>query len=353
MALAGLAAVLTALIPAAPAAARSSSGAAAKAAFGIAPAKDGRIDGRANLSYSATPGARIDDEIAVVNAGSRPLTLNLYATDATTGTDGSFALLPASSRPTAVGTWITLHAANVLHIAPRTAHGPTAVFVKVSLAFPQNASPGDHAGGIVVSLTGSAKNDKGVDVRLDQRVGLRVYARISGPQHAGLRIEDPRVTFTGPGLLSSPTADGTAVLRYRVHNTGNILLGATESADISGWLGGTVHLKGLPIIPPLLPGASITVARRVPGVFPGIRLTATVHLTATPRPGEPDPHLAVVSTSASTWALPWTLSVIALLLLGGLGYGAYRRLRPARKPPAPGRTSHRPDAVLARSGGRP
>lgn len=299
----------------------------AQAGFGIQAATGGTPDARAGLTYSATPGARVTDQIAVVNIGRKPLTLTVYATDASSGQDGSFALLPRAQKPTQLGTWLALGGRRTVHVPARTGRGPSFVIVPFSLAVPADASPGDHAGGIVVSLAGTAVNKQGVRVKLDQRVALRVYTRVSGALHPGLAVEDLRLAYRGPALIGNPFGGGTATLRYRIHNTGNVLLGATQTASVSSSLGGTVHVKGLPVVPPLLPGASVTVNRRITGVFPGLHVTATVRLRPVAPPGGADPKLGDVSASATLWAVPWSLVLLVLLLLGGAVFFFIRHRR--------------------------
>lgn len=354
---AGLLAMTSAATPAGaqPAPSRgTSAGATAPkgpgATFGLATARQGRIDGRPYFSYEMTPGSQQPDEIAVVNLGRIPVTLHLFATDTTSTSDGSFGLLPTAAKPTQVGTWITVKGPSVVHVPARTDRGPSMVFVPVTVHVPANASPGDHGGGIVVSLIGKAENNGLVHAKLDQRVGLRVYIRITGPVHPALQVSGLHLGYAGPSLPGNPLGDGVATLRYQIRNTGNVVLGATQSATISSWFG-SVQVKGLPLVPPLLPGSSVTVTRRVPGIFPGVRLTATVHLTPLAPTGAADPKLATVSASTSIWAVPWELLIIVLILLTGLGVLIWWLWRRRKNPPAASRHSHRPAAVLTRSGG--
>ncbi|WP_375474898.1 DUF916 domain-containing protein [uncultured Jatrophihabitans sp.] len=319
----------------------------ANAEFGIQAATRGKPDTRAQLTYSATPGARLADQVAVANLGPRPLSLRVYAAAATADADGNFALQPAAVAPTDLATWLTVGASSV-RVPARTAKGPSHVIVPISLFVPRTATPGDHAAGVVVSLRSSVRNKQGVLVQLDQRVGLRVYVRVSGPIHAGLAVRQLRFEFDGPAF-GNPLGVGVARLSYRVQNTGNVLLGATQRASVSSLIGGTTALTNLPVVPPLLPGASVTIERRVPDVFPGIHLSAAVHLTPVPPVGASDPKLSQASASAGLWAIPWTLLVLLLVVIGGLGGALWWWHRP--KPAPAGRaSSHRKSSALARSG---
>jgi hypothetical protein len=187
-----------------------------------------------------------------------------------------------------------------------------------------------------------------VKVNLEQRVGLRVYIRVSGDIKPGLSIDDLRTTDHGPALLGNPVGSGALTLHYVVRNTGNVLLGATQSADISSWLGGAKHLKNLPIVPPLLPGAKVEITRTVRGVFPGLRVSATVHLNPVAPPGASDPAVHAVEESTATWAIPWLLLVLVLLVIAAVtSWLVWRRRRPTYAPQHGGP----PERVLARSGG--
>jgi hypothetical protein len=315
--------------------------------FGIQSATKGKPDARGYLTYSATPGARVNDEAAIVNLGNEPLSLTVYTADATNGTDGGFALQAHATKTHDVGSWITLGGSPTVHVPARTHSGPSYVIVPFRLSIPQDASPGDHAGGVVVSLTTKVKNKQGVQVNLEQRVGLRVYVRVSGDIKPALAIENLHIGYHGPALFGNPFASGTATISYTVHNTGNVLMGATESADVSSWLGGTTHVKGLPIIPPLLPGAKVQLSRIVRGVFPGVHLAATVHLTPVPPSGAADPEMRPVSSSVSTWVVPWVLLALVVMLLGAVGFWFWKRRHPKPRPD-PEETVAR---ILARSGG--
>src|SRR5579863_3441747 len=55
----------------------------ANGTFGIGPANAKGLDGRGDLNYSVQPGSRSTDYVAVHNYGAIPLTLHVYAADAT------------------------------------------------------------------------------------------------------------------------------------------------------------------------------------------------------------------------------------------------------------------------------
>lgn len=315
-------------------------------AFGLQPATQGRPDTRTRYSYSATPGAVFDDQVAVVNIGSKPVSVAIYATDATSGKDGSFALLPTATKPTQLGTWVSLRSNGHVTVPARTKRGPSFVVVPFRLSIPQAATPGDHAGGIVVSLQGSAVNKQGVRVELDQRVGMRIYTRISGPLHPALSVDKVRLSYAAPSAFGNPLGDGTATVHYRVRNTGNVLLGATEHGSVSSWLGGSTSLGRLPAVPPLLPGASVELTATARGVFPGLRLTAGVTVHPYAPAGASVPHLSDATGTDALWALPWGLVVLALIVVLAAVLAVYRLRHSRRSVGAHSRSSRRRRASL-------
>jgi hypothetical protein len=317
----------------------------AGAGFGIQPASATGPIARSGFTYSATPGGVVSDHVAVVNLGLKPVTVQIYATDATSTPTGAFTLVPAAQKPRDLGTWITIDGPPAVTVPGRVVKNgklanPTFVIVPFKVAVPSNAGPGDHAGGIVVSLQGFARNAQGVTVKLDQRVASRVYVRVSGTVHAALIIRNLGLNYTGPALLGSPLGDGRADVSYTVTNSGNVILGATQRITISSWLGSTIAVKSVPLVPPLLPGTSVTVHERVKAVFAGVLVTAKVQLTPVAPPGGNDPNLNDVSASTSTWAFPWELIVLVLLVLIGIGALAWR-IRHNRKPNPNASNSHR------------
>jgi hypothetical protein len=290
-----------------------------KATFGIGPASAKGIDGRPYLNYLAGPGSTLDDRIAVVNLAPQKLTLSLYVVDATVGLDGSFGYLPRSAARTDAATWIRPGVgAATITLGPRQTK-----IVRIAIDVPKNATPGDHAAGIIASLTSRVQGPTS-KVNFEQRVGLKALVRVSGPLHAQLQVERLSAKYSGP---ANPVGSGTVAVRYRVHNVGNVRLGARQKLTVSGLVGSTAGPK-LADVPLLLPGTSYDVSTTVHGVFPEFTMTARVTLQPLVLAGDVDPHLPK-SYSASTrfWAVPWSLAaaIIGVLLLAGLGWYERRR----------------------------
>ena len=314
-----------------------------KAVYGIGPASATGVDGRPRFKWSASPDGSLQDHVAVVNSGTTPLTLDLYARDAVNQPDGSLGLQTKAAKPTDAGSWITLeipHGASSLTVPARST-----VIVPVSLAVPSNASPGDHTGGIIVSLTAQSTSTgaQALTPNLEQRVAVPVAIRISGPLRPSMSVQSLSASY---GQTLNPVGSGHATVTYKVVNTGNVNLGGHEAVSISGLLGSTVHAKA-PDVPVLLPGSSIIESIPVHGVLPEFLMSARVRITPLAASGDVDPGLIATSGSKHFWAVPWLfLGIIALVLLG------WRQVRRRKNSPT-GRHGTRQGGGTRRRGSSP
>jgi Bacterial protein of unknown function (DUF916) len=300
----------------------------AKASFGAGPASAQKLDGRPYFSYDATPGGSIEDHIAVINFAAHPQTLNVYPVDAVNGTNGAFAYAARAAPRTQVGAWLTVGMikAGEITVAPRTVE-----ILPIYLRVPSNASPGDHVGAVIVSLTGLLKGKNKQLVKFEQRIATRVIIRVSGPLHPRLSIENLHASYSGH---LDPFASGAVTVTYTVRNTGNVLLGASQHISAHGLFGSSGRAPALAGIPLLLPGGSYRVSTRVPGVLPEISVTVAVRLGPEGLRGDINPGLHVISASVTLWTVPWILVALVIILLLVIIALIWRR---RRRSPAPGR----------------
>lgn len=119
-------------------------------------------------------------EITIVNKSDIKRTFSLYATDATTTSDGIFTL-SQKGVVNDLGGWITLSNNEVTLEAKQQKNVPFKITV------PASAQPGDHAAGIVVEET-LPQNPEGVSIV--SRIGVRVYLSVSGQEHENLNISN-------------------------------------------------------------------------------------------------------------------------------------------------------------------
>lgn len=297
------------------------------ATFGLGPATKGKVDQRSNFSLLQPRGGTVNDEIAVVNLGTKPLTLNIYAADAVNGTDGALTLQPGSAKPTDSASWVsftTPTGKGYVVVPARTAKGPSTVIIPFTVRVPKNAAVGDHLSGLVASLVsqGSTPGDRSANVNLEQRIAIRVATRVAGVLESRLEVDDLAAVYLGS---LSPVGRGTTTVTFTVRNAGNVRLGGKPSINVHGLFGPSFGPSATPDVPLLLPGYSATVTVEVPDAIPLISMSADVSVVALAAVGDANPASGTATASGHFWAVPWTLIALVLLLVGLLALWWRRR----------------------------
>ncbi|MBB5787695.1 DUF916 domain-containing protein [Jiangella mangrovi] len=311
--------VLTAAATAAAAALVLAGAAAATAdttvTWGVKPADNGHGSGRPNYAYAVEPGGSLSDALVVTNHDEGELALRVYAADGFTTSSGQLDLRPAGEEPVGVGAWVAVDAGELLLLGP----GETAE-VPFTLTVPDDATPGDHTGGIVASLLGETNAD---GITVERRLGSRIHVRVGGELTPSLAVQDLRVDYDGS---ADPFATGTATVSYTVANTGNARMTAGQTVRVAGPFGLLGTGAEAPDLPELLPGATHEVSVVVDGMRPLVRATATV--TLTPRvAGDDATELPPVERSSGGWAVPWSVLVVLALAVALLVRRRFRRPR--------------------------
>lgn len=188
--------------------------------FGIRPTKayEDRPETFSYFSYELTPGAQVTDEALVMNSGSVPIILKLYAADGITAQNGGTAFTEQGKASTGgsqgVSGWISLP---VTEIALQPGQEVTVPF---TLNVPPDAAAGHHVAGLVVealpseaALPTGGEGEAQFAVNVIRRVGVAVVVDVPGPHVAGLEI-------TGASLKEQDDQGATFVIA--VHNVGNI-----------------------------------------------------------------------------------------------------------------------------------
>jgi hypothetical protein len=338
---------LAASTPATPSTAKAT----AVTTFGIQPAGLGKVDQRGYFSYSGTPGGHLSDHAAILNYSYRPIVLRINVADAENTATGGFALTPDTQQVKDAGAWISFPTAySTVTVPARTAAKVGEVDVPMSVVIPVGAGPGDHVGGVTVSLDSLAESPTGQKYKLVQRVGARVFIRVIGKLRPELTVENVGLAFR---YSANPLAAGSATVTYTVRNTGNIALGGAQQVQVTGLFGASADAAQLAQIPLLLPGSAVQLRVMVRGVYPEFRETAKVTVTPLTIPGAAIPGAAPWTGSASTWAVPlWLLIVILLLVLLGLAELFWRRRRLRRDPDAMSGTEDEPPGAPSRDRAR-
>ncbi|MEU4556986.1 DUF916 domain-containing protein [Actinoplanes sp. NPDC023936] len=294
------AAALTVLALPAPAAAGES-------AWSVQPSSRTGPGNRPFLTYDLTPGGTVTDYVAVTNLGTKEMTFTVYGSDAFTTSTGGYDLLPATHESTDVGSWVRLGATTVTVPARSRADIP---FV---LTIPANATPGDHAGGIVAAITTASADATGNTTRVEQRVGTRLYLRVTGDLKPGLRVDGLRAAYRPAWTMFT----GDLELSYTVRNTGNTRITPGQAVTTEGLFGLAAASADPEPLPELLPGAAVERTVRVTGRPALLRLFASVELDS--------PDGATARSSVGVWA--WSWYHLALLLLIAAAVLAVRRRR--------------------------
>jgi hypothetical protein len=266
--------------------------------------------GRPDFRYTLNPGGHIEDGIVVVNQGATPLHLALEPADGVTASTGRLDLVTNGGK-SGVGAW-----ARPERDAVTVGPGESAE-VPFTIALPKDAAPGDYVGGIVAEADGS------------RRAAVQVRLRVGGALKPSLSVENVRVSYAG---TANPIGKGEGIVTYTVHNTGNAILTARQTASVSGPFGRWKVAAGkIADTPPLLPGEKWKVSAPLQSVTPALRLTATVTLIPllTDAAGSTAP-LTATKTSGHAVVAPWSLLVALVvvcgLLAGGLSLRSRRRV---------------------------
>lgn len=261
---------------------------------------------RAAFTYNVQPGQTLRDSVSISNLSEEEITFAIGAKDAfNTAVDGAFALQDDADEPVDVGSWVTIE------VDEYTVPAGRRVDIPFELAVPDDAEPGDHAGGILaadVDVVDEVERD-GVTLAVRQRVAARIYVRVAGPLEPALRITDLEVDASTPVI---PFAQGRGTVTYTVENVGNVRIESATESEVTGLFGRTVAGLDSQDLPELLPGGSVQVTETWEGVPALERLTAEVTVKSL------DGGLtesAAASTFVWSWLVVALLVLIALLLL--------------------------------------
>lgn len=157
--------------------------------------------------YEAKPGSVIEDAALIKNHDlDNPVTVRIYAVDGTTTTNGVFALTLATDQQSGIGAWVEVLPPKSQEPAGQEAEAPVQqegekligleinvpagqnVEVPFKLKVPENASVGDHTGGLVIET--APKKAEGTGFSVVTRIGARIYLTVPGEKVYSLKIKD-------------------------------------------------------------------------------------------------------------------------------------------------------------------
>ncbi|SIS02047.1 hypothetical protein [Microbacterium sp. RURRCA19A] len=258
--------------------------------------------GRANFTYDTVePGAVISDTMIVVNTGTEPLPLAVYAADAFTASTGEIDVLVDGQPSRDAGTWVSVDT-TPLSLSP----GQSAE-VPFTITVPVDARPGDHGAGIVTSLTST---DPTSTLSVDRRLGTRITLRVAGELTPAASVSAASARYEASW---NPFDSGRIVVEYALENTGNTRLTGAETLATAGLFGARTAPTQLTEV---LPGSTVRIAREIPAFSLGwvagsVDVTPeAVGLGAAP--------LAPVTAGFSIVAVPWSLYALLALILAAV-----------------------------------
>jgi hypothetical protein len=272
------------------------------------PASETGPDGRSRFSYEAAPGQQLSDNYSVSNTGTTPQVMRVFATDAFNTDDGAYGLLDTDAEAVDAGAWVTFENGAKFVDVP-LAPGESKL-VAFTLTVPADASPGDHAAGIVISVTAPQGQ-----ILVDRRVATRLYVRVPGDLQAALTVASISSSYQS----TINPLDGSAEVTFTVRNSGNIALGGNMIVGVNTYFG----ISAAPIVreelAEMLPRSTRVVTMKVPGVAQLGYLNPYVSLAPTLAENTTNPGpLTVVDRDTVAVAWPWWL--IVLLVVGGAIY---------------------------------
>jgi archaellum component FlaG (FlaF/FlaG flagellin family) len=276
--------------------------------FSAEPAtSSGQIDkGRSRFDYQLEPGSTTKDQIYVMNMGSQPILLTVYANDAQSLSDGTYDVGTLDQIPTGAGSWVKFdNGATSTTIALKNQE---AIAVPFEVHVPKDAQPGDHVAGIAVQSGGLGSGQ----IKIAQRIVTRLYARVPGALTPQLTISNLTSSYT-PSL--NPFA-GSINMSFTISNPGNVALKADVVTSATTFFGIPVGSSAHSQVEELTPGTNRVYSVVVPNVgqwvlvSPKVSLTPIVDKTAL-NPGV----MTVVEREASVWVFPFTWIAVLVLIL--------------------------------------
>ena len=169
--------------------------------------------------YKVEAGESLKDEVTVENKSNAPLTVKIYAADATTTAEGAFTLSPLKE---GIALWLIPFETKI------TLPAKTQTAIPFNINVPIDAPTGDSVGAIVVEeVNAPAENPTGVTIV--SRLGARVYVTVAGETKEKLEILKLEKLKIG--------SENNSSLNLTIKNEGNVILRPEASVTVLGLFG--------------------------------------------------------------------------------------------------------------------
>jgi nucleoid-associated protein YgaU len=179
--------------------------------------------------YKLERGENVNDAVQVINNTDSQKTLLVYAVDSLVASSGGFTCAQKAEEPIAAGTWINLAKDRVTLAAHAKEN------VSFTLNVPDNATPGEQNGCIVIQDASSAPVDQGNGIKLSFRSAIRVAVTIPGKINKDL-------SFTGFNVAKLD--DDSLRLSTSLKNNGNVSLDTDVQTKLRTLFGTTARSAG-------------------------------------------------------------------------------------------------------------
>lgn len=245
--------------------------------------------------YNLDKGQSKEDKVVVENLGSSPLAVKIYPVDATTTSDGAFALRNEDEPKQDIGAWVKVTETEV-NLEP---HEKKAI--DFSITIPNDVSVGDHAGGIIIE---NKEIKQGQQINVKTRVGVRILEKVPGEIINKISLSDIKAQGKFTALISLFYDWNFA---YSVKNEGNVQTQPTIDVKISSpWFGNVYsdqpQLKGY-----IIPGQAIEQKFSPDKTLYFGPYQVTVNTQSE--------NTTPVQKTFNIWVMSWKLILIAILLL--------------------------------------
>lgn len=195
--------------------------------------------------YSIPAGDKKVDSVTVVNNGIQELKLKVYPADSIVTSDGNFALANEDAPKNSVGAWVKIDVSEITLGAKEKKNIP------FTIAIPENTTRGEYSGGIIFQTTKPKKiNNKGMNIDVISRIGVRIYETVPGVEQLNMEVRD----------LGYSVVDNYLTINFTMENKGTVHIspkGTLEIKDMFGRVIDTVALDNL--LETTIPGKPVSV----------------------------------------------------------------------------------------------